>query len=95
MPTYFAKPSWCANTYIFKHEPGKSGLEKVVFPFELEFFFHFEIENHGQLLLQNRKKIPAQIEKPLFLVQIYQASMVGWLYRFSSVLGISANAIPH
>ena len=55
-------------------EPGKSGLEKVVFPFELEFFFHFEIEKHGQLLLfslfQNRKKIPAQIEKPLFLVQI-------------------------
>ena len=47
-------------------------------------FLYFKIE----------KKIPAQIEKPLFLVQIYQA-MVGWLYHFRSVLGISANAVPH
>ena len=43
-------------------EPGKSGLEKVAFLFELDFFY-FKIE---------KKKILAQIEKPLFLAQIYQ-----------------------
>ena len=58
-------------------EPTKSGLEKVVFLFELEFFFYFEIEKTVVIvhvfLFRNGKKILAQMEKPLFLVQIYQA----------------------
>ena len=69
------------------HEPGKSGLEKVVFLFELEFFSILKQKKHWQLLLfsllRNRKKILAQIEKTLFLVHIYQAG--GWRHKPTSL----------
>ena len=49
----------------------------MVFLFELEFFFYFEIEKTVVIvhvfLFGNGKKILAQMEKPLFLAQIYQA----------------------
>ena len=51
----------------------------MVFLFELEFFFYFEIEKTVVIdhvfLFRNRKKILAQMEKLLFLVQIYQAQV--------------------